>query len=200
MPTGYTAAIGEGITFEKFVLSCARAFGALIEMRDDPMDAPIPEKFEPSNHNVEELNRAQRRMGELRAMTALAAQIGADAAYEAEDAAYAKRRAGKLALKAKYEAMLAQVNAWQAPTPNHIGLKDFMAKQIIDSIGFDCCEYPEDRPKKLTGPEWLAEEIARAQWDIDYHTKHHAEEVERVNSRNEWVAALRDSLKQREAV
>ena len=36
MPTGYTHELHEGeeISFEKFVMSCARAFGALVLMRD----------------------------------------------------------------------------------------------------------------------------------------------------------------------
>ena len=43
MPTGYTADIQDGkiTTLREYALSCARAFGALIMMRDDPHDAPI---------------------------------------------------------------------------------------------------------------------------------------------------------------
>jgi hypothetical protein len=47
MPTGYTAPIADGMTFEQFALGCARAFGALVTMRDEPSDAPIPERLEP---------------------------------------------------------------------------------------------------------------------------------------------------------
>jgi len=37
MPTGYTADLNDGkqVTFQEFTMKCARAFGALIEMRDD---------------------------------------------------------------------------------------------------------------------------------------------------------------------
>jgi hypothetical protein len=37
MPTGYTAAIKDGISFEKFVWDCARGMGALVMMRDEPL-------------------------------------------------------------------------------------------------------------------------------------------------------------------
>ena len=47
MPTGYTAPIKDGISFNDFMWGCARAFGALIMMRDDPPGTPIPERFEP---------------------------------------------------------------------------------------------------------------------------------------------------------
>lgn len=40
MPTGYTDAIKDGISFNQFILSCARAFGALITMRDEPSSVP----------------------------------------------------------------------------------------------------------------------------------------------------------------
>lgn len=58
MPTGYTAAVEDGtITeFDDFAWQCARAFGALIMMRDDPMSAPIPQKFEPTAEHVEMKN------------------------------------------------------------------------------------------------------------------------------------------------
>ncbi len=48
MPTGYTDAVKDGITFDQFVLGCARGMGALVMMRDEPSGTPIPERFEPS--------------------------------------------------------------------------------------------------------------------------------------------------------
>ena len=68
MPTGYTAAIADGVTFEQFALNCARAFGALIDMRDEPSDAPIPERFEPSNYHekkIAEINDELVRLKEM---------------------------------------------------------------------------------------------------------------------------------------
>jgi hypothetical protein len=43
MPTGYTAAIGEGIEFDKFVMQCARAMGACVMMRDEPIGPKLRE-------------------------------------------------------------------------------------------------------------------------------------------------------------
>jgi len=45
MPTGYTYPVQDGKITElrDFALLCTRGFGALIMMRDEPMDAPIPE-------------------------------------------------------------------------------------------------------------------------------------------------------------
>jgi hypothetical protein len=53
MPTGYTAELIEkGMEFNDFVLTCARAFGACIELRDRKL-APAPRTI-PSNGNYHE--------------------------------------------------------------------------------------------------------------------------------------------------
>jgi hypothetical protein len=66
MPTGYTAKLVEsGQTFEEFVLTCARAFGALIELRDEPLDAPIPETLEPHSYYAEAVVEAKKRLTNL---------------------------------------------------------------------------------------------------------------------------------------
>ncbi len=59
MPTGYTAAVQNGTVtrFADFAMNCARAFGALVELRDE-MDAPIPDTFKPSTHHSESLKKA----------------------------------------------------------------------------------------------------------------------------------------------
>jgi len=62
MPTGYTNCIKDGVTFEQFVWKCARAMGALVMMRDEPSNAPIPVKFEPSNYYAEEVAKAKAKL------------------------------------------------------------------------------------------------------------------------------------------
>jgi len=72
MPTGYTAGVQDGkITeFSDFALNCARAFGALITMRDDPQDTPIPEKFEArTSYYDERLENAKDLMTEILTLT-----------------------------------------------------------------------------------------------------------------------------------
>ena len=55
MPTGYTAYVQEGATFEEFVWRCARNFGALVTMRDEPTDVPVPDAFTPSKYHLEQI-------------------------------------------------------------------------------------------------------------------------------------------------
>jgi hypothetical protein len=69
MPTGYTSYIGEGIEFKDWVLKCSRAFGALIEMRDESTDAQIPEAFEPSSYHVKQIKETENKLQSIKMMT-----------------------------------------------------------------------------------------------------------------------------------
>lgn len=70
MATGYTHPVAEGTVtdFATFALDCARAFGALITIRDDPPGTPIPDEFTPSTWNAEAKEGAEARLAELMAL------------------------------------------------------------------------------------------------------------------------------------
>jgi hypothetical protein len=195
MPTGYTAAIADGITFEQYALGCARAFGALITMRDEPADAPIPDHFEPSDYNQKAIDRSQAELDRVLGLSQEQAADERDEAYQAELESYKRRLAKAADLRTKYEAMLASVRTWEAPTPDHVEYKSFMEKQIVDSIDWDCDTSHDKAPGCKSVDGWLATRIAELRRDLAYHTKAHAEEVERTDARNQWIKALRESLR-----
>lgn len=195
MPTGYTHAIEKGIDFKTFALSCARGMGALIMMRDESADAPIPERFEPSDYHTKKLEEARSTLAKLESMTKEEAEQAAelDFSTKVQDRDNAIWKAHEL--RRKYEAMLAKVKAWVPPSPDHEGLRRFMAEQIIQSIDFDCSTSYWDKPvQRLSPMEWLASSQVAAMKDIAYHEREHASEVERTVARNAWVKALRESL------
>lgn len=194
MPTGYTHAIKDGISFEKFVWSCARAFGALVEMRDDPMDAPIPQAFEASTHNAKELVKARAELARLQALTTREISAACAAANKAAIQSHADLLAEYDSLRDKYKAMLAKVQAWKPPTPDHVEMKNFMVQQIEQSIDFDCSTKYLRAPVQLTPEKWHSQQIESAQKDIAYHTNEQAKEDERTAQRNAWLAALRESV------
>jgi len=197
MPTGYTAQIGEGETFEEFILACARNFGACITMRDAPNSEEIPEEFKPTDYHAKRIKEAEKELNKLKKTTPKQAEKGADEEYKEEMQSHEEsiRRHGEL--EGKYRAMLASVMAWNPPTPDHKGLKDFMESQIIESIKWDCnTDYEEEHaPKRKTGKKWLDEGIKSCLHDLSYHTKEHQKEVERCASRTSWVRELRNSIK-----
>lgn len=194
MPTGYTAAVKDGISFEQFTWSCARAFGALMLMRDEPSDAPIPEAFKPSDFYSKCLEKAESRLAALKAMTPEEAQAAAAASYAQVAKQIDDHKAEAQELRNKYSEMLAKVDQWAPPTPEHQGLKDFMAEQLRQSIDFDCSTSYLTEPVQKDGPTWLAESIADAEHQIKRYLEQHAEEVTRTEQRNAWIKALRESV------
>lgn len=201
MPTGYTAPIRDGMTFEAFVMNCARAFGALIELRDD-MTAPIPDAFQPSEYHATALEQAKKDLAVLDTMTV--AEARRRAVQECSDAKDAAREsvAKQEADRAKYDAMLVSVRAWTPPTKNHEGLKTFMVQQIEESIKFDCessWAAQELRREPLSGAAWKEQKREQLTRDVAYHQEHHEDDVRRAAERTAWVRALRDSLSAVEA-
>lgn len=196
MPTGYTAAVKDGkiTTLRDYALSCSRAFGALVMMRDADPDAPITDDaFKPSDYNQRALKEAEARLDSLRAMTLAERDAAAEAAYAAAVAYRDARIAENADTRASYELMLTKVRAWRPPTQDHTGLAEFMEEQIERSISVDCGYVPPE-PVRMSGAVWYAEEMARVYKDIAYNTKSHAEEVARCESRRKWYTDLVNSL------
>jgi hypothetical protein len=187
MPTSYTAAIADDISFNDFVMGCARAMGALISMRDSPSDAVIPEWFVPSAYHKVEASNCFEQINVLCKMPIDELEKTAFESYSAELAARADAIRGKDLLRHKYSAMLEQVNAWETPTPDHLEFKSFMVDQINTSLIFDCDDsyYKEQVP---------------LQKSHKYHLEEQSKEVDRTERRNLWLRQLRESLAAREAV
>lgn len=191
MPTGYTAAVCDGkmTDFSEFALSCARAFGALVTMRDDPHDAPIPDAIAPSSYNSTQYAAAKDRLRELQAMTPEQAQILALKAYDDGSARATKWNAETDAANDRINTMLRKVRDWTPPTPDHIRMKEFMIEQLEISL----TTYRHKSPPRLDGPAWLAAEIAKTEHDLEYHGKEQREENE-AKGRTKWLRDLRASL------
>jgi len=198
MPTGYTHGVqnGEITTLHDFAMICARAFGATITMRDDPMGKKIPEKFEASDYHPKQIKEAEERLEWLKSLTTEQTEQEAKAQYEKKVNDH-REYLERVALESsRYRKMLAQVQGWYPPDELK-GIKDFMNDQLTKSFEFDCVGVSSSRPadiKQLTGGEWLLREMENVSKDIDYHTKAYAEEVKLVDDRNNWLTMLRASL------
>lgn len=193
MATGYTDKITDTTTLPEFIMRCARAFGALIEMRDDPLDATIPNEFKVSSHHSDRAKESRDRLNELTSMTSgqVAAACNKDNDKQLEY--WQKRKEERAQLKSRYTRLLKMVRTWKPPTPDHVEMKNFMVSQITDSIKFDC--YTVKKPKKATPKKWLEDQIKNENWSLNYHNEHYAKEEAQVKERSEWVKALRESLK-----
>jgi hypothetical protein len=195
MPTEYTATLMEkGQTFPDFVLLCARAMGATIMLRDEPLDAPIPE-FQPSYYNAKQLEESKAELARLLAMTdeekIFFGQSKKDAVIERNEKYIADQQAENVRLIE----MRDKVKAWQPPTSDHDGLKKFMLEQL--EISMNSVDYHEREiiaAKKLFASDYYNEVVAEVQRHIEYYTEEDRKERERTDARNRWVRELKASI------
>lgn len=198
MPTGYTAKIKDGIEFNEFVMTCARAMGACVMMRDDPMDTPIPDEFKPSEFYINSVENARKELARLKSMTDDECMNESRAEHDKAKEYHTQGQLEDRLARERYASMLAKVKAWTPPTTEHEGLKDFMVQQIESSIKFDCNhDYHGEQLAVLKmdiASDWRAKKIAAQHATIQQYSKSAREEADRAKDRTDWVKALRDSL------
>ena len=198
MPTGYTAPVNDGTvtTLKDYALGCARAFGALIELRDEPSSTPIPQKFKRSTYHDKALKDAEADLASLSNLTATERQAKADKANADRLAYWQKSKADQSALKARYDAMLAKAKNWTPPTPDHEDFKNFMVSQLEQSIKFDTGYGEDTPPEPVTADQWYADALKEARRQVKYHTDGRDEEIKRTAERQAWLDALRGALEE----
>lgn len=197
MPTGYTDAVatGEIDTLEAYALRCARAFGACINQRDEALNVPPPEIVKPNmTYRDEKIADAKAGWRELIAMTDEQVEVAAFNAWKEECEAYRQSRDAKRAQAKRYGEMLALVDAWQVPDALR-PLRSFMMDQLGRSMEFDCTEFGDTEPQRLTGAEWKASRLENFEADVTYHTREREAEILRAAAATEWLQLLRASLK-----
>lgn len=195
MPTGYTAGIADGKIKNRsdYLMSCARAFGALIHMREDSLDCKI-KKAVPSDYYKRQLSLTQNKLDELINADDNGIQSMIDKTYNRElksNKEYYQK--GKIE-NDRYVKMLSEVKEWLPPTEEHVGLKEFAIEQIITSMSDYYKKYKDKIPNKLTIKEYRRNNTELLLEDIEYWSKHNSEEIDRCNKRNEWVNQLKESL------
>ncbi len=203
MPTGYTAGIisGETKTFQDFAKQCMRAFGATIHMRDESMDKKY-EPRTPSDYHTKEIEKLKKRL-EIANTYSDENLIDLKKTELEKELEYHNNRITEIKeSKLKLETFLESSVEYNAPTPEHEGIKIFMIDQIKKTIDFDCStEYHDKKVSEIsTQLQNLNANIIRfemlktIQEDIDYHVKEHNAEVKRCAESNQWVEAFLSSL------
>lgn len=196
MSTEFTAPIYEGkeITFEQFMLRCARNFGALVSMRDEPLDAPIPDEFQPDDYHKKEVEKLQNELDNFVPPTREELEDKYQSAYNKAKADYDNKVKERKALRNRYTDMLEKVKNWQPPTSDHKNLKSFAIMQLWNSMDYDCSYSEFNFPDK---DSWFTREFNtdHIKKSIAYHKEQYEKEVELCKERTEWVRKLKASLK-----
>jgi hypothetical protein len=196
MPTGYTSDLMEkGQSFNEFIMGCAKQFGACVTMRDSSFDEPIPEEFKPSDWSIKELKKTQAQIKVLEAMT----EEGKIKYGETKKNKRLQELAGYIEINLlqnkRIDAMLILVRQWVPPTRDHQGLKDFMIDQLNTSRHSEDYNETEIQRLKETSPlDIYNNEIVALYRSVVYCKEENINERRRVDSRNNWLKQLRNSI------
>lgn len=191
MPTGYTTDIynGKDVSFRDFALTCARQFGACIMQRDDPADEK-PKIMPEESYHAEEL----KKLGKFKKPTKAEFEN-----YIKTKIADCKETIDKMKkLQTAYNRKIKEAQDWNPPTPEHEGLKEFMIKQLTESMQFDCsyAHYESDLKKlnKMTYDDYFEQQKQHHKWLIKYHTEYLEKDLNAIRQRNKWIQDLYNSL------
>lgn len=200
MPTGYTAGVMDGtITeFKDYAFQCARAFGALVTLRDDPITPDIP-VLEVGDYYSTAVRRAEEEVKRLSIMTSK--QIEAEfLKWKTRDIKYhTKAIKDQEKTRKKYLNMLEEAKKFVAPTDDHVEYRDFLISQLEESLKWDCgSDYHQEQlakvKRKKSARAWHREALAGAKYRLKYAKKSLKEEIERVKSRNDWLDQLKKAV------
>lgn len=204
MPTGYTYGIIEGKvkTFKEFAENCMRNFGACIHMRDDDSDKKYTPRI-PSDYHSKKLKEASiklKKNAELSDKEIIKQEkkkLNDDKKHYLEEIEKTKKTAAIL------ESFLSKAKSYKAPTKEHEGIRDFMIQQLESTIDHDGDHsyYTEQLQEIKTNIYSINADVIRCEAiknindDMNYHLKHHKEEIKRCADSNKWVEVFIESLK-----
>lgn len=198
MPTGYTAGVGNGeiISFKEYATDCAKAFGALIHLREDPKGnphTPIPK----STYYPEQLSASQKEL-EFFTNASMEDKLARFEKYKSSQLAYyyKQKEEAQLILK-RYQNMLVKAKMFNPPTDQHKEYAKFIVSQLEKSIEFDC-SYTDDnyydkqilQYEDMTFEEWQKECIKKEERNIAYYNQKIQEEEASINSKTNWLNDL----------
>lgn len=204
MPTGYTYKVMDGSITElnQFVLQCARAFGALVHMRDDDMDAPI-RLAQTSDYYKKMLDEAKAELDAIIAVTDPAKQADLGRERVQRDLKRAREFLKEQEEEnARNHRMQTLVSEYEAP-PNWLKLKGFMREQLSISLHSDRAltlqrESIVEMERVLNDETKMIETyhqlIKDAQRDVNYYEKELQKDYSRAEERNAMIIELFESL------
>jgi hypothetical protein len=195
MPTGYTAKLHDGEqSFKDFVAHCIEAF-----MGEGIRSAEAVEKdFNSRLKSTEErLNEIKEELENFEKLTPSEVAAHQKQQHETDALAFKLYCQKKKEVKKRYEAMRDQVLRWQPPGPEHMKFKDWMIKQLEDSIEFDASSKYDDEfaPKLLDPAEYREKKLESMRRYVKFYQDDYDKAVANLEARLKWIRALEESLK-----
>ena len=202
MPTWYTSYIKDGkITSGKeFLKICTRAFGIAVDLKDESLDVPTPNHFEPHPYYEKAYKDSLVSREKAYSMTLEEVKEDIISKYNDNKASAEKILEEYKDEDEKYLKVREEVEKWIPPTPEHENLKKFCLEQIDMSLNTDLYEwYKEEINKELD----ISDDAIRKYIDVlkDQEDKEvnrayekYQAELKRVEEKNLWMKQFLDSL------
>lgn len=195
MPTGYNEKVLDGEEgFKEYALRCVHAF--TWEMRDMASGSPIPEPRR-DTWAEEALEKLEQELREKREWTV--EQWAAEEERERNETNREKREtlAKRAAVRDRIEKVLAQVEAYQPPSPAHEAYKKFMADQLTLGLQHEGREYDPNwdaEVPKRNPLQYATEKLSFLKHMVERY-RESADEAEQKYKHNvEWRRLLLESL------
>lgn len=198
MPTGYTAPIIDpklNYGTQRFAIQALRAMGVAISLRDEPWEAQVPRQVEPETRYHEERLAAAKLELQVWIDTSLADKIVR--IREIQDAkvrSAEEYRDQEEANNYRIEHVAQDIIDWRVPV-ELTNFKNFLLQQL--HISLNNSNYAREQVEKLqaqTIEECLEEYEESLRYDVEYHTKEIARELERVAEHNKWLKLAWDAI------
>ena len=202
MPTGYTSYIKDGkITSGKeFLKLCTRAFGIAVDLKDESLDVPTPNHFEPDPYYEKAYKDSLASREKAYSMTLEEVKEDIISKYDDNKGRAAKILEGYKDEDKKYLKVREEVEKWTPPTSEHENLKKFCLEQIDMSLNTSLYKwYEEDINKELdTSDDTIKKCIDILRDNADKQVKRRyekwQEELKRVEEKNLWMKQFLNSL------
>ena len=202
MPTGYTSYIKDGeITSGKdFLKLCTRAFGVAVDLKDESLDVPTPNHFEPHPYYEKAYKDSLVSREKAYSMTFEEAKEDMISKFKNNKASEEKILEEYKDEDEKYLKVREEVEKWIPPTPEHENLKKFCLEQIDMSLNTDLYEwYEKDINKELdTSDDTVRKYIDylkdQKNMQVNRAYEKYQAELKRVEEKNLWMKQFLDSL------
>lgn len=193
--TGYVhEMVKNDLNFNQFVWCCARAFGALINMREAPTDAPIPEEVTPSSFYANALKDSQKEVKRLNKMTNEQKIRYGERKKKESISSLKKSIKEQEDTNKKINTMIDQVNEWQ-PKEEQKSLKDFILQQLKSSLEkTDHLQNELENKEKIDPLELFHLHLSIENNSVQYYEAQVAKEKRNLQETNQWLKNLRESV------
>ena len=155
------------------------------------MDAEIPQEVPIDPYYYRRIRELRTEIAEIEALSEDEATARVNAKAQETRREWQARQAETQRLQAEYKRLIAQIEAWPPPTPDHQGLKDFALQQLRESLEFDVHGW-EEPAAPVVG--WKERTLAELHKSLAQAWEDLAKQIQWTKDANAWLTALRASL------